>query len=65
MKENIEVILIVYFSIAGISAACTGLYTLTGGDLEDYESFWDWFIYNLLWIKQPLKYLFIHLTTWK
>lgn len=50
----IETYLIIYFSIVGISLLASALW------LEDYsikgiDNFWDWIIYSLFWIVQPIK----------
>lgn len=50
----IETYLIIYFSIVGVSLFASGLW------LEDYrikgiDNFWDWIIYSLFWIVQPIK----------
>lgn len=51
----IETILIIYFSIAGISLFCTFLWLINGEDIEGVDNYWDWFVYNLFWIIQPIK----------
>jgi len=49
-----ETYLIIYFSIAGISFFASALWP------EDYsvkgiDNYWDWIIYSLFWIVQPIK----------
>jgi len=49
-----EIILIIYFSICGISLAYTFL-NIEDFDEEIISNFWDWIIYSLFWIVQPIK----------
>ena len=61
---TLELFINIYLSIAAFSGFATASWMLSGGDCENVDSFWDWFIYNLLWIKLPiksfLKYYFIN-----
>jgi hypothetical protein len=51
----IETILIIYFSIAGISLFGTFFWLIGGEDIEGMDNYWDWIVYNLFWIIQPIK----------
>ena len=51
----IETILIIYFSIAGISLLGTFFWLVGGEDIEGMDNYWDWFVYSLFWIIQPIK----------
>lgn len=44
----------IYFSIAGISAFVTTLWLFDNG-IEEIDTFWDWVVYNVFWIVQPIK----------
>lgn len=55
---TLELFINIYLSIAAFSGFATASWMLSGGDYENADSFWDWFIYNLLWIKLPIKSLF-------
>jgi len=50
-----ETILYIYFAIAAFSAFVTVLMIMQNMCIEEIDSFWDWVMYNLLWIIQPLK----------
>lgn len=50
---NIEPIILIYSMIAGISAFASGLYLLEQ-EIEGIDGFWDWVIWNTLWIIQPI-----------
>ena len=52
---NLEIILTVYFSISGINLFATACWLMDDGDIEGVDGFWDWVIYSLLWIVQPIK----------
>lgn len=51
----IETILIIYFSIAGISLFATALWMAEDNSIKGIDCFWDWIIYNLFWIILPIK----------
>lgn len=55
---ELETIVITYLGIVGFGMFST-LVMLMSSDIleEEFEGFgfWDWFIYNLLWIVQPIK----------
>lgn len=44
----------IYFGIAAISAFATGLY-LIENSIDEIATFWDWVVYNVFWIVQPIK----------
>jgi len=50
----IETYLIIYFSIVGISLFASGLW-LVESSIKGIDDFWDWIIYSLFWIVQPIK----------
>lgn len=51
----LNTILYIYFAIAALSAFITGLMIMQNMCIEEIDSLWDWIMYNLLWIIQPLK----------
>lgn len=51
---NIELLLLFYSIIAGISALVTAVYTWDY-EIKGIDNFWDWTIYNIFWIVQPIK----------
>jgi hypothetical protein len=50
----IETILIIYFSIAGICLFSTAFF-IVHFEIEEIDGFWDWIVYNIFWIVQPIK----------
>ena len=54
----IEITIIVYLIIVAISAIATALWMIDGDGFDEIDNFWDWVIFNLLWIKIPLKSLY-------
>jgi len=50
----IETYLIIYFSIVGISLFASALW-LAESSIKGIDDFWDWIIYSLFWIVQPIK----------
>ena len=50
----IETYLIIYFSIVGISLLASALW-LADYSIKGIDNFWDWVIYSLFWIAQPIK----------
>lgn len=56
---ELETILIVYCSIAGICAFVLAVSALTGEGMPDgIDNLWDFVVYNVLWIVQPIKAIF-------
>lgn len=51
----IDTIIYIYFAIAALSAFVTVLMIMQDMCIEEIDFFWDWVMYNLLWIIQPLK----------
>jgi len=50
----IETYLIIYFSIAGISLFASALW-MSERSIKEIDNFWDWVIYSLFWVVQPIK----------
>lgn len=50
----IDTILTIYFLIAGISLFGTFFWLLME-DIDGIDNYWDWFVYSLFWIIQPIK----------
>lgn len=50
----IETFLIIYFWIAGINLLATALW-MSNNSIKGINGFWDWVVYNLFWIIQPIK----------
>lgn len=61
-----EIILQTYLIISAILAFATALFMIEN-KIEGIDSFWDWIIYNLFWIFQPIKAIikFLTKTLWK
>lgn len=49
-----EIIIYIYLIISGIHAFVTFLYLLDK-EIKGVDNFWDWVIYNIFWIVQPIK----------
>lgn len=50
----IQIILVIYFTIAAISGFITVVICITD-DLDGIDSVWDWVIYNVFWIFHLIK----------
>ena len=44
----------IYFIIAFFSAVITAVYSFEDS-IDGVDSFWDWVVYNVFWIVQPIK----------
>ena len=51
---SMETLLWIYLAISVVSAMATGLWSIEQ-DIEGVDGFWDWVIYNIFWIIQPIK----------
>lgn len=61
MENMITIYLVIASGSAGVTALC-----LLETDIDGIDNFWDWVIYNLLWIVQPIKALIKFITRiWK
>jgi hypothetical protein len=60
---DINLILTIYFTIAVITAIISAFAVLYGNLEDEIDDLWDWLVYSLFWIKQPLKALIKLLTT--
>lgn len=53
-----ETFITICLIIAGVVGLVIGCMFLSGDyDFDEIDNFWDWLIYSLLWIVQPVKAL--------
>lgn len=51
-------ILAIYFAIASVHLICTLCYMVLGGTINKINGFWDWLVYSVFWIVQPINAIY-------